>query len=96
MRFGDPVAFFLRGFREKEHFSLDLHTIQPLAVFGIRRRTALRGKGYAWVPDLGSFFKLLEIGFSPYLGFIPIFSVFRMFVSIETIRGCLIGPKPWD
>ena len=43
-----------------------------------------------------SFFKLLEVGFSPYLGFIPIFSTFRMFESIEAIRGCLIRPKPWD
>ena len=25
---------------------------------------------------IGSFFKLLEVGFSPYLGFIPIFSTF--------------------
>ena len=45
---------------------------------------------------IGSFFKLLEVGFSPYLGFIPIFSTFRMFESIEAIRGRLIGPKPWD
>ena len=28
---------------------------------------------------IGSFFKLLEVGFSPYLGFIPIFSTFQMF-----------------
>ena len=28
---------------------------------------------------IGSFFKLLEVGFSPYLGFIPILSVFRCF-----------------
>ena len=33
---------------------------------------------------------------SPYLGFIPIFSVFRMFDSIEAIRGRWIGPKTWD
>ena len=45
---------------------------------------------------IGSFFKLLEVGFSPYLGFIPIFSTFRMFESIEAIRGRLISPKPWD
>ena len=45
---------------------------------------------------IGSFFKLLEVGFSPYLGFILIFSTFRMFESIEAIRGRLIGPKPWD
>ena len=45
---------------------------------------------------IGSFFKLLEVGFSPYLGFIPIFSTFQMFELIETIMGCLIGPKHWD
>ena len=45
---------------------------------------------------IGSFFKLLEVGFSPYLGFIPIFSTFQMFELIEAIRGCLIGPKHWD
>ena len=62
----------------------------------MRRKNDLRGAGYAWTPVLVSFFKLLEVGFSPYLGFIPIFSVFRMFESIEAIRGRLIGPKPWD
>ena len=36
-----------------------------------------------------SFEKLQEVGFSPYLGFIPIF-------GIEAIMGDLIGPKPWD
>ena len=45
---------------------------------------------------IGSFIKLLEVGFSPYLGFISIFSTFRMFESIEGITGCLIGPKPRD
>ena len=45
---------------------------------------------------IGSFFKILEVGFSPYLGFIPIFSTFRMFELNEAVRGRLIGPKPWD
>ena len=70
--------------------------IRPLADFGVRRENDLRGTGYAWTLILVSFFKLLEVGFSPYLGFIPIFSVFRMFESIEAIRGCWIGPKTWD
>ena len=30
------------------------------------------------------------------LGFYSHFSVFRMFESIEAIRGCWIGPKTWD
>ena len=45
---------------------------------------------------IGSFFKLLEVGFSPYLGFIPILNVLRMFESKEAVRGRLIGPKTWD
>ena len=62
----------------------------------MRRKNDLRGTGYAWTPVLVSFFKLLEVRFSPYLGFIPIFSTFQMFELIEAIRGCLIGPKHWD
>ena len=62
----------------------------------MRRKNVLRGAGYAWTLVLVSFFKLLEVGFSPYLGFIPIFSTFLMFESIEAIRGRLIGPKPWN
>ena len=77
-------------------FSQEYREIRPSAVFGARGRTALRGEGYDWVPDLGSFFKLLEVGFSPYLSFIPILSVLRIFESIEAIRGRLIGLKPWD
>ena len=65
------------GFREREcNFSLDLREIRPSAVFGTRRRTALRGEGFMWVPDLGSFLKLREVGVSPYLGFIPSFKYF--------------------
>ena len=62
----------------------------------MRRENDLRGTGYAWTPVLVSFFKLLEVGFSPYLGFIPICSTFQMFELIEALRGCLIGPKHWD
>ena len=66
----DPVAEN-GGFREKvSDFSLDLRQIRPSAVFETRRRTALRGEDFAWVPDLGSFLKLREVGVSPYLGFI--------------------------
>ena len=59
------------GFRERvSDFSLESLAIRSSAVFGTRRRTALRGEGFAWVPALGSFFNLLEVGVSPYLGFI--------------------------
>ena len=49
-----------------------------------------------WVPDLESFLKLLEVGVSPYLGFIHSLSTLQMFESNEAVRGRLIGPKPWD
>ena len=43
-----------------------------------------------------SFFKLFEVGFSPYLGFIPIFSTLLMFRLNEVVRGRWIGPNTWD
>ena len=95
-KFGDAVAEFWEIFREREHFSLDYRAIRPLAVFGIRRKAALRGVGFGWVPNLGSFLKLFEVGVSPYLRFIPVLSTLQMFESKEAVRGCLISPKTWD
>ena len=64
-------------FREKvSDFSLDLRQIRLSTVFETRRRTALRGEGFAWIPDLWSFLKLQEVGVSPYLCFIPSFKYF--------------------
>ena len=57
-------------FREREHFSLKYRAIRPSAVFGIRKKAVLRGEGFTWVPYLRSLDKLLEVGVSPYLGFI--------------------------
>ena len=51
-------------------FSLKYREIRPSAVVGTRREAALYGEGFAWVPDLRSLDKLLEVGVSPYLGFI--------------------------
>ena len=77
-------------------FSLEIRAIRPSAVFGTRREAALRGEGFAWVPDLGSFLKLREVGVSPYLRFIPALSTLQMFEPNEAVRGRLIDPKPWD
>ena len=77
-------------------FSLKIRAIRPSAVFRARRKAALRGEGFAWVPDLRILDKLLEVGVSPYLGFIPSLSTLRMFESSEAARVRLIGPKPWD
>ena len=80
----------------RSDFSLEIRTIRPSAVFGKRRRTALRREGFAWVPDLGSFLKLREVGVSPYLGFYALFKCFTMLRLIEALNGRLIGPKAWD
>ena len=45
-------------FSERNYsFSLKYRAIRPSAVFGTRRKAALRGEGFVWVPDLGSFLK---------------------------------------
>ena len=60
-----PVAEMeVFGVRRSD-FSLKIRTIRQSAVFGTRRKAALRGESFAWVPDLGSFLKLLEVGFLP-------------------------------
>ena len=45
---------------------------------------------------IGSFFKLLEVGFCPYLSFYSHLNVLLMFRLNEAVRGRLIGPKTWD
>ena len=77
-------------------FSLKIQTIRPSAIFGTRRRTALRGEGFAWVQDFGSFFKLLKVGVSPYLGFTLYLSVLQCFGLLEALNGLLIDSKAWN
>ena len=84
-------------FRERRtFFSLDSREIRPSAIVGTRREAALRGEGFAWVPDLRSFDKLREVGVSPYLGFTLCLRAMLMFRLVETLNGHLIGPKTWD
>ena len=83
----------MRAFREREHFSLRSRAIGPLDFDGARRENVLRREGYAWTPDLWSFLKLQEVGFSPYLSFYSHLNVLLMFRLNEVVRGCLIG---WD
>ena len=64
-------GFWISFSRERVYsFSLDFYAIQPSAVFGTRRKIALPGEGFAWIPDLRSLDKLLEVGVSPYLGLV--------------------------
>ena len=86
----------MRAFRERVCFFLRSREIEPLDFDGARRENVLRGAGYAWTLDLWSFLKLQEVGFPPYLSFIPILRVFRCFGWVEVVRGRLIGPKTWD
>ena len=89
--------FWISFSRERvSSFSLSLCAIRPLAVFGTRKKAALHGKGFAWVPDLRSFDKLLKVGVSPYLGFILCLKAMLMSELNEAVRGHLIGPKSWD
>ena len=90
-------SHFWSSFSEIEpSFSLKIRAIRPSAVFGTRREAALRREGFTWVPDLGSFLKLREVGVSPYLCFILVLSTLQMFESKEAVRGRLIGSKTWD
>ena len=74
-----PVADFLLFSVRRSDFSLKIRVIRPSAVFGTRRKAALRGEGFTWIPNLGSFLKLLEVGVSPYLGF---YSFFKYFTNV--------------
>ena len=78
----------------RSDFSLKIRAIRPSAVFGTRREAALRREGFVWLPDLGSFLKLREVGVSPYLGFILRLSTMLMFRLVEALNGRFIGPKP--
>ena len=49
---------FLSSSERESSFSLEIRAIRPSAVFGTKRKAALCGEGFAWVPDLGSFLKL--------------------------------------
>ena len=85
------------AFRERRlDFSLSFWQIRSSAVVGTRRKAALRGEAYAWVPDLRSLDKLREVGVSSYFSFILYLSTLLMFELIEVVRGRLIVPKTWD
>ena len=49
------------------NFSLNFSTIRPSVSGKVRRKVALRCKGYAWAPVLGSFDKLWKVGVFSYL-----------------------------
>ena len=82
--------------QRERNFSLQIRAIRPSAVFGTRRKAALRGEGFARVPDLWIFLKLREVGDSPYLGFNLRLSTMLMFRLVEALNGRLIDSKVWN
>ena len=91
-----PLAKWCDSSERESSFSLEIRVIRPSAVFGTRRRAALRREGFVWVPDLVSFLKLRKVGVSPYLGFILCLSTMLMFRLVEASNDRLIGSKPWN
>ena len=89
---GEAERIFCDFILEREYL---LSKIPGDPTVGTRREAALRREGFAWVPDLRNLDKLLEVGVSPYLGFISSLRTLSMFELNETVRG-LIGPKSWD
>ena len=59
------------------NFSLGFRTIGPSDFFGLRRKVVLRSEGFAWVPVLGVFDKIHEVGVLSYY-FYPLFKCFVM------------------
>ena len=58
-------------------FSLAFWAIRPSDFFGARRKAVLCGEGNAWVPVLGSFDKLREVGVLSNL----CYTLFKCFVN---------------
>ena len=78
------------------NFSLEMRTIRPSAVFGGKKEKCSMQDRLRVDFGIGSFFKLLKVGFSLYLSFYSHLNVLLMFRLNEAVRGCLIGPKTWD
>ena len=58
-------------------FSLKSRAIRPSDFFGPRSKAVLHSEGFAWVPVLGSFNKLREVGVLSYL----LYFLFKCFVD---------------
>ena len=94
-RFGGSSHFW-RGF-QRERALLSRFAHDP-TVGGLRDKKEKCSTRNRLRVDSGieSFFKLLEVGFSPYLSFYSHLNVLLMFRLNEAVRGRLIGPKTWD
>ena len=59
------------------NFYIGFRTIGQLNFFGPRSKVVLRSEGLAWVPVLGVFDKIREVGVLSYL----FYSLFKCFVN---------------
>ena len=73
---------FLFSSERVTDFSLRSRAIGPSDFFGPRSKAVLRSEGFAWVPMLGNFNKLREVGVLSYLSY--------------TLFKCqILGPNCW-
>ena len=93
----DAVTSIVGRILERERGLLSRYTSDP-TVGGLRGEKEKRSTWGRLRVDsgIGSFFKLLEVGFSPYLSFYSHLNVLLMFRLREAVRGRWIGPKTWD
>ena len=91
---GSSSFHFWRAFRERESVLLSRKSGDP-TVGRLRDKKEKRSTRSRLRVDsgIGNFFKLLEVGFSPYLSFYSHLNVLLMFRLNEAVRGRLIGPK---
>ena len=69
---------FLFSSERVSDFSPRSRAIGPSDFFGPRSKAVLRREGFMWVPVLGSFDKLREVGVLSYL----FYSLFKCFVML--------------
>ena len=71
------ARFLIFSSERVSDFSLKSRAIRPSDSFGPRSKAVLRSEGFAWVPILGSFDKLHEVGVLSYLSY----TLFKCFVD---------------
>ena len=84
----------LSNFREKCRVTRHSRVFRGLT--GSQRTLGFWGVTLRVDPGFVGFDKLLEVGVSPYLGFILCLRAMLMFELNEVVRSRLIGPKYWD
>ena len=94
---GDAVASIFGELLERERALLSRIPGDPtVGRLRDKKEKCSTRRGLRVDSGIRSFFKLLKVGFSPYLSFYSHLSALRMFELMKAIRGGWIGLKPWD